>query len=89
MQVADFMWMKLLTIECMMGLPSLKKISPSQTKILYETLHIIMCVCACACVCACVCVYMNSLPCMKDVAGSTCYELVLWSSPRARIALRE
>ena len=31
----------------------------------------------------CVCVYMDSLPCMKDVAGSTCYELVLWSSPRA------
>ena len=41
MQGADFMWMKLLSIECMIqliGLPSLKKISPSQTKILYETL---------------------------------------------------
>ena len=39
MQVADFMWMKL-SIECMVQLrfAFLEKISPSQTKILYETL---------------------------------------------------
>ena len=38
MQVVDFMWMKVLSIECMIQLsvPSLKKISPSQTKILYH-----------------------------------------------------
>ena len=40
MQGADFMWMKLLSIECMIQLrfAILEKNLPSQTKILYETL---------------------------------------------------